>query len=55
MIDPNYPSSPLDPPYCLRGRPEDGAFRAGDALVVHGSDRRAWLRSDTVVELGERR
>lgn len=55
MIDKNYPPSPLDPPFSLRGRPEGGAFRAEGSLVVHGSERRAWIRSDTAVGLEERR
>ncbi|MFC6905955.1 hypothetical protein [Halalkalicoccus tibetensis] len=55
MIDQNYPPSPLDPPFSLRGRSEGGAFRAGESLVVHRGGHRAWIRSDASVGLEERR
>lgn len=54
MIDPDYPPSPLDPPFSLRNRRGCGAFRTSDALVIHGNDDgRSWIRSDATVALEE--
>ncbi|MEM4780583.1 MAG: hypothetical protein QXG03_03330 [Halalkalicoccus sp.] len=50
MIDPNYPRSPLDPPFARIEDRESGAFRLEGALVVHGENAGAWLRSTDAVE-----
>jgi hypothetical protein len=51
MIDPDYPPSVLDPPFCHHDRGETGAFRAENSLVIYGFESAsAWIRSSNAVE-----
>ncbi len=51
MIDPDYPTSPLDPPF-VRDKRAAGAFRFGETLVIHGFESDAvWVRSTNATEV----
>ncbi|MCH7661968.1 MAG: hypothetical protein IH933_15780 [Euryarchaeota archaeon] len=51
MIDSEYPSSPLDPPFCHHDRSQSSAFRTKNSLVIYGFESAsAWIRSTNAVE-----
>jgi hypothetical protein len=57
VIDPEYPTSPTDPPFCRPDPGGCGAFRGPEGtMVVHDRENhRAWIRSDASVDASERR